>query len=95
LAVVVIKTPLDASPRESVSVTVCARCTVTVQIEEGQPSPDTNMDYHLSAVENPEYIRVKYAPTPLSNFASSAYQLRFGAVGLGIVLLLYSRASEK
>ena len=75
--------------------TVCAHCSVTVQIEEVQPSPDTNMDYYLSAVENPEHIRVEYAPTPLSSFASSAYPLGFGVLALGIVLLLYCRASKK
>lgn len=36
MAVVVIKTPLDSSHRESAPVTVCARCKVTVQIEEVQ-----------------------------------------------------------
>ncbi len=93
MAVVVIKTLLDGSPRMSAPVTVCGQCRVTVKIEEVQPTPDMNTDYYQGAIGSPEFIRVEYAPTLLSSFANSAFPLGFGVLALGIVLLIYRRTS--
>lgn len=93
--VVVIKSPLDSSPRASAPVTVCGHCQLTVKIKEIQPAYDTNPDYYLRAVENPDYVRVEYAPTPLSTFANASLPLGLSAAALGIVLLLYSRTSKR
>jgi hypothetical protein len=94
MAVVVIKTPLDASQRESAPVKICGRCSVIVQIEEVQPQPDANMDYYISAVENPDYVRAEYPPNLLTNFAASAIPVGMGAIAVGIILLIYNRTRE-
>ena len=93
--VVVIKSPLDSSPRTSAPVTVCGHCQLTVKIEESQPTPDMNPDYYLRAVENPDYVRVEYAPIPLRTFANASLPLGLSTAALGIVLLLYSRTSKR
>jgi hypothetical protein len=93
MAVVLIKTLLDGSPRISAPVTVCGQCRVTVKIEEVQPTPDMNPDYYQGAIGSPQFIRVEYAATLLSGFANSALPLGLGALALGIVLLIYRRTS--
>jgi hypothetical protein len=93
--VVAVKTALDGSPRVSAPVTVCGQCTVSVMIEEVQPTPDMNPDYYQGAIGTPEYVHVNYAPTLLSSLVASALPLGFGAVALGILVLICSRPSKR
>ena len=93
MAVVLIKTLLDGSPRMSAPVTVCGQCRVTVKIEEVQPTPDMNSNYYQGAIASPQFIRVEYAPTLLSSLANSTLPLGLGALAPGIVLLIYRRTS--
>ncbi len=93
MAVVLIKTLLDGSPRMSAPITVCGQCRVTVKIEEVQPTPDMNSDDYQGAIGSPQFIRVEYAPTLFSSFANSALPVALGAIAIGIVLLIYRRTS--
>jgi hypothetical protein len=91
--IVEVKTVLDGSPRVSDPVILCGQCQSTVRIQEVQPTQGMNLDYYQGALATPEYIQLRYAPTILSSFASSALPLGLGAVTPGVALLLYRRTS--
>lgn len=99
-AVVVIKTSLDATPRISQPVTICAKCSTTVMIEEVQPARNQSADQYLiymSRLTHPEYIHIEYLSTVLSSGGFDSYlsEIGGGIIVIGLIILMRTYQPSK
>lgn len=97
--VVVIEDLIDTRPRISDPVTLCPGCTVTVQIEAVQPSPNLTYDQfalYTKQLSNPESISVEYLSTALQSRIND-YLTTGGAVAIliGLFIVVRSRGPTK
>lgn len=99
-AVVVIKTGLDATPRVSQPVTICAKCSTTVLIEEVQPPRNQSADQYpiyMTRITHPEYIHIEYLSTVLSSGGFDSYlpEIGGGIIVIGLIILIRAYQPSK